>query len=119
VYIRAAVETGRHAVWYVDAVEAPPAEPPGWQPLVWEYDTVTFVAAQVPSRALAFALDRDDAQVLSLGRYDLTFPVCRGNPVPDHCREPAMLSLRFCAGRVTALRRSECREARHEATQCY
>lgn len=74
-YIRAAVETGRHAVWYVDAVVAPPAEPPGWQPLVWEYDAVTFIAAQVPSRALASALDRDDAQVLSLGGYDLTFPV--------------------------------------------
>jgi len=55
VYIRTAVETGRHAVWYIDAVVAPPAQPPGWQPLIWEYDAVTFIAAQVPSRALAAA----------------------------------------------------------------
>lgn len=75
VYIRAAVETGRYAVWYVDAVVAPPAEPPGWQPLIWEYDAVTFIAAQVPSRALAAALDRDDAQVLPLGGFNPTFPV--------------------------------------------
>ena len=64
-----------NAVWHIDAVVAPPAEPPGWQPQVWEYDEVTFIAAQASSRALAAALDPDDAQILSLGGYDLTFPV--------------------------------------------
>jgi hypothetical protein len=54
---------------------APPAEPPGWQPLIWEYDAVTFIAAQVPSRALAAALDRGDAQVLPLGGYNLSWAV--------------------------------------------
>jgi len=38
VLIRAAVQAGRHAVWYIDAIVAPPAEPAGWQPLVWEYE---------------------------------------------------------------------------------
>jgi Schlafen, AlbA_2 len=75
VFIRAAVRTGSHAVWHVDAVVAPSAEPPGWQPQVWEYDEGTFIAARASSRALAAALDPDDAQVLSLGGYDLTFPV--------------------------------------------
>jgi hypothetical protein len=75
VFIRAAVRAGSRAVWHVDAVVAPPAEPPGWQPQVWEYDEVTFIAARESSRALAAALDPDDAQVLSLGGYDLTFPV--------------------------------------------
>ena len=36
------------------------------QPQVWEYDEVTFIAAQVSSRALAAALDRDDAQGAAL-----------------------------------------------------
>jgi len=62
-------------MWYVDAIVAPPAEPPGWQPLVWEYDDVTFLAAQASSTALAAALDRDDAQVVTLSGYDLTLPV--------------------------------------------
>ncbi len=73
--IRAAVETARRAVWYIDAVVAPPAEPSGWRPLVWEYESVTFIAAQTPARALAAALNNDDAQILPLGRYDLTLPV--------------------------------------------
>ena len=62
-------------MWHVDAVVAPPAEPPGWQPQVWEYDEGTFIAARESSRALAAALDPDDAQTLPLGGYDLTFPV--------------------------------------------
>ena len=66
-------------MWHVDAVVAPPSEPPGWQPRVWEYDGVTFIAAQASSRALAAALDPDDAQVLPLGGYDLTFPVLPGS----------------------------------------
>jgi hypothetical protein len=75
VFIRAAVRTGSHAVWHVDAVVAPPAEPPCWQPQVWEYDEVTFIAGRASSRVLAAALDPGDAQILSLGGYDLTFPV--------------------------------------------
>jgi Putative DNA-binding domain len=75
VFIRAAVRTGSHAVWHVDAVVAPPTEPPGWQPQVWVYDEVAFIAARASSRALAAALDPDDAQTLPLGDYDLTFPV--------------------------------------------
>jgi Putative DNA-binding domain len=75
VFIRAAVRTGSHAVWHVDAVVAPPAKPPGWQPQLWEYDEATFIAGQASSTALAAALDPGDAQVLFLGGYDLTFPV--------------------------------------------
>lgn len=75
VFIRAAIRTGSHAVRHVDAVVAPPAEPPGWQSQAWEYDEGTFIAARASSRALAAALDPDDAPVLALGGYDLTFPV--------------------------------------------
>ncbi len=84
VFIGAAVRTGSHAVWHVDAVVAPPAEPPGWQPQVWEYDEVTFIAGQASSRALAAALDPGDAQVLSLDGYDLTFPVLHGQVPWQH-----------------------------------
>jgi hypothetical protein len=78
VFIRSAVQTGRHAVGYLDAIVAPPAEPPGWQPLVWEYEAVTFIAAQASSRALAAALDPDDAQVVPVEGFDLTLPVLSG-----------------------------------------
>jgi hypothetical protein len=78
VFIRSAVETGRHAVRYIDVTVAPPAEPPGWRPLVWEYEAVAFIAAQASSRALAAALDPGDAQVLPLGGFDLTLPVLSG-----------------------------------------
>lgn len=60
---------------YIDAIVAPPSGPPGWQPLKWEYEAVTFIAAKTLSVALAAALDREDAQVLALGDYDLTLPV--------------------------------------------
>ena len=75
VFVRTAVRTRSNAVWHVDAVVAPPVGPPGWQPQVWEYDEATFIAARASSRALAAALDPDDAQVMPLGGYDLTFPV--------------------------------------------
>ena len=75
-FIRVAVEAGRHAVWYIDAIVAPPSEPPGWQPQVWEYDDVTFIAARARRAALAAALDPGDAQVLPLGGYSLTLPYC-------------------------------------------
>jgi hypothetical protein len=42
--------------------------------MVWDYQPVTFIAAQVSARALGAALDNDDAQVLPLGRYNLTLP---------------------------------------------
>lgn len=76
-FVRAVVreDGGHRPVWYVDAVVGPPAAPAQWQARVWAYEPVTFVAAQVSSRALAAALDRDDAQVLPLGRYDLVLPV--------------------------------------------
>jgi hypothetical protein len=74
-FIRVAVEARRRAVWYIDAIVAPPSDPPGWQPQVWEYADVTFIAAQVPAAALAAALDPADAQVLPLGGYRLTLPV--------------------------------------------
>ena len=73
-FVRVAMQAGSHAVWYVDAVVAPPCAPAGWQPVVWEYEPVTFAAAEVSARALAAALDRDDAQVLPLGAYNLTLP---------------------------------------------
>ena len=95
VFIRAAVRTGSQSVWHVDAVVAPPSEPPGWQPQVWEYNEVTFIAGQSSSRALAAALDPGDAQVLSLGGYDLTFPVLHEQVPWQHkpsraCRVPEL-----------------------------
>lgn len=74
-FVRVACQAERGAVWHVDAIVGPPAEPAGWQAEVWKYDQVTFIAGQVPSRALAAALDPDDAQVLQLGRHALTLPV--------------------------------------------
>jgi hypothetical protein len=81
VLMRAAVETARHTVWHIDAIVAPPVEPAEWQPLVWEYEAVTFIAARTPSSALAAALDNGDAQILPLGRYNLTFP-CLAEQLP-------------------------------------
>ncbi len=74
-FIRAAAETGSHAVWHIDAIVTPPAEPAGWQPLVWQYEPVTFIAGQAPCSALASALDPSDAQTLPLTGYNLTLPV--------------------------------------------
>jgi hypothetical protein len=48
--------------------------PSVWEPRVWEYEDASFIAAQVSSRALAAALDPDDAQVLPLGGFNLTIP---------------------------------------------
>ncbi len=75
VYVRAAVETGRQAVVYLDAIVGPPSVPDGWQQMAWEYEAVTFIAGSTSSRALAAALDPDDAQVLPLGPSALTLPV--------------------------------------------
>ena len=74
-FIRAAVETGSHTVWHIDAIVAPPAEPAGCRPLVWEYEPVTFIAGQAPCSALASALDTSDEQILPLGGYNLMLPV--------------------------------------------
>jgi hypothetical protein len=84
VFIRSVVQTGRHAVRYLDVIAASPAEPPSWKPLVWEYDAVTFIAAQASSRALAAALAPGDAQVLPLGGFDLTLPVLAGQVSWQH-----------------------------------
>jgi hypothetical protein len=75
VFIRLAVDAERGAVRCLDAVVAPPTEPPGWKPMVWEYTAGTFIAGQTSSRALAAALDPDDAQVLPVGGFELTLPV--------------------------------------------
>jgi hypothetical protein len=75
VYLRAAVETGRQAVRYVDAIVGPPSVPDGWQQMAWEYEPITFIAGSTSSRALAAALDPGDAQVLPLGPFGLTLPV--------------------------------------------
>ncbi len=73
-FVRVVFQAGSLAVWHMDAIVAPPSAPAGWQPLVWEYEPVTFAAAQVTSKALLAALDPDDTHVLPLGRYDLTLP---------------------------------------------
>lgn len=75
VFIRAAVQSGHHAVWHLDATLGLPSVPPGWEPGFWEYEDVCFIAAPVSARGLASALDPDDAQVLPLGGFDLTLPV--------------------------------------------
>ena len=78
VFVRAALHSGRRAVRYLDVTAGPPAEPPGWEPGVWEYEDVCFIAAPASSRALAGALDPYDAQVLPLGGLALTLPVLSG-----------------------------------------
>jgi hypothetical protein len=94
-YVRAAVETARQAVWYVDANVGPPSVPDGWQQMVWEYEPVTFIAGQVHSRALAAALDPDDAQVLPLGPSALTLPILSDQlsweHKPSHARYESVL----------------------------
>jgi len=42
---------------------------------MWEYDSAIFVETLVRSNWLAAALDPDDAQVLDLGQFAVTFPV--------------------------------------------
>jgi hypothetical protein len=78
-FVRVAVQAGSHAVWYVDATVGPPSVPTGWQPMVWEYDSAIFIAAETSVKALTAALKRDDAQVLPLGCYNLTLPVLAGH----------------------------------------
>jgi hypothetical protein len=78
VFIRLALDTGRRAVRYLDAIVAPPTEPSGWKPMVWEYAAATFVAGQASSRALAAALDPGDAQVLPVAGLDVTLPKLAG-----------------------------------------
>jgi hypothetical protein len=83
VFVRAALHSDRQAVRYLDMIVGPPAEPPGWEPRIWEYEGVSFIATQASSRVLASALDPYDAQVLPLGGLALTLPRavlnCRGN----------------------------------------
>ena len=63
-FVRVAVEAGSQAVWHVDAIVSPPSVPAGWQPLVWRYEHVTFIAAQVPVKSLVAALSAEAPQVL-------------------------------------------------------
>lgn len=77
VFIRLAVDAG-HAVRYIDVIVAAPAEPPGWKPMAWEYESVAFIAGQSSSHALAAALDPGDAQVLPVEGFNLTLPVLPG-----------------------------------------
>lgn len=75
-FVRVAVEAGSQTVWHVDTIVSPPSVPAGWQPLVWRYEHVTFIAAQVPVKSLVAALSAEAPQVLSLaGHDDVVFPV--------------------------------------------
>ena len=73
-FVRVAVEAGSQAVWHVDAIVSPPSVPAGWQPLVWRYEQVTFIAAQVPVKSLVAALSAEALQVLSVAGHDVVFP---------------------------------------------
>lgn len=73
-FVRVACETGSRVAWHVDAVVGPPTAPPGWKPEIWEYEPVTFIAAQLSSMSLAAALNAADPQALQLDRYSLTLP---------------------------------------------
>ncbi|HLQ35999.1 MAG TPA: hypothetical protein VK457_25190, partial [Chloroflexota bacterium] len=73
-FVRVAVEAGSQAVWHVDAIVSPPSVPAGWQPLVWRYEQVTFIAAQVPVKSLVAALGAEALQVLSVAGHDVVFP---------------------------------------------
>jgi hypothetical protein len=73
-YIRAAVHSGPDMVRYIDVIAGPPGPPPGWEPRLWEYQDVSFLAAQVPSRELAATFSPDEPQPLRFGRFDLTLP---------------------------------------------
>jgi hypothetical protein len=74
-FVRVACQSERWAVWHLDAIVGPPTVPSAWQPQIWEYEPVTFIADQASTGALAAALEPDDAQVLQLGPYALTMPV--------------------------------------------
>ncbi len=73
-FARVAVEVGSQAVWHVDAIVSPPSVPAGWQPLVWRYEHVTFIAAQVSVKSLVAALSTEAPQVLSLAGHDVVLP---------------------------------------------
>jgi hypothetical protein len=73
-FVRVAVEAGSQAVWHLDAIVSPPSVPAGWQPLVWRYEPVIFIAAQVSVESLLAALSTEAPQVLSLAGYDVVFP---------------------------------------------
>jgi hypothetical protein len=72
-FVRVAVETGSQAAWHVDVIVSPPSVPAGWQPLVWRYEHVTFIAAQVPVKSLVAALSAEASQVLSVAGHDVVF----------------------------------------------
>jgi hypothetical protein len=74
-FVRVAADAELRTVWYVDAVAGAPAEPPGWQSQVWRYSDATFIAAHVPSAALAAVLGSAGGETLTLGDYVLPFPV--------------------------------------------
>lgn len=78
VFIRMAVDKGAQAARYLDATAAPSPGPPDWDPAVWEYEAVTFIADQVPSQALAAALDPGGTRVLSAGGFTVTLPGLSG-----------------------------------------
>jgi hypothetical protein len=84
VLVRAALHSGRRAVRYLDVTVGAPAEPPGWEPGIWDYEDVSFIAAPASPRALASALDPYDAQVLPLGGLALTLPVLSGQMSWQH-----------------------------------
>ena len=73
-FVRVAVEVGSQAVWHVDAIVSPPSVPAGWQPLVWRYEHVTFIAAQVSVKSLVAALSIEAPQVLSVAGHDVVLP---------------------------------------------
>src|SRR5580693_9487802 len=45
VFVRAALHSGLLAVRYLDVTVGAPAEPPGWKPGVWKYESASFIAA--------------------------------------------------------------------------
>jgi hypothetical protein len=73
-FARVAVEAGSQAGWHVDAIVSPPSVPAGWQPLVWRYEHVTFIAAPVPVKSLVAALSAEAPQLLSVAGHDVVFP---------------------------------------------
>ena len=73
-FVRLAADAGLRTVWYLDAAAGAPAEPPGWQEQVWRYADAVFIAASVPSAALAAALVSESAGNLALAGHEIPFP---------------------------------------------
>lgn len=74
VLVKAVADSGTGVVRHIDAIVAPPTVPSGWEPRLWRYKLVTFVAGQTTSESLAAAFEPSGSPALPLMSRTLVVP---------------------------------------------